>query len=346
MSESLEHNARQERHLLSKEMPITLFSLPKAFRGHVGVIQRNAIHSWTRLYSLNEIILFGDDDGTADIAAEFGLRHIPDIERNEYGTPLIHDMFAKAQQLARYSLLCYVNADIILMSNFMQAIQDVRAQHEQFLMVGQRWNLDLRELVDFGAGWEEQLRTRVQQQGRLQGIYGIDYFVFTPEVFGEIPPFAIGRSMWDNWLIYRARSHKMPVIDATERVMIVHQNHDYAHMNEGKNEAFGGVEAKRNHQLAGTETYFSLHDATHVLKPQSLYMALDTPYVWQRLNKQTVLNRFIGQSRFRRALLRGIIWIWKFYLICTPASQRHLLYNWLQWTEGHKKEKLYRGDEI
>jgi hypothetical protein len=35
-----------------------------------------------------EIILLGDDEGTADTAEEFGTEHIAEIARNEFGTPL------------------------------------------------------------------------------------------------------------------------------------------------------------------------------------------------------------------------------------------------------------------
>lgn len=51
---------------------ITIFSTPKPFRGHFEIIQRNAIQSWLRLRPGCEIILLGNDEGTA----EFNLRHV------------------------------------------------------------------------------------------------------------------------------------------------------------------------------------------------------------------------------------------------------------------------------
>ena len=58
---------------------LTIFATPKPFRGHIAVIQRNAIRSWTLLRPACEIILMGNDEGTAEIAAEFGVRHVPEI---------------------------------------------------------------------------------------------------------------------------------------------------------------------------------------------------------------------------------------------------------------------------
>jgi hypothetical protein len=48
-----------------------------------------------------EIILLGDDAGTADICAEFGLIHIPDVAQTPHGKPDVSDLFAKAQAAAR-----------------------------------------------------------------------------------------------------------------------------------------------------------------------------------------------------------------------------------------------------
>ena len=93
---------------------LTIFALPKPFKGHFGLIQRNAISQWARLRPRPEIILFGNEEGTAEIAQEFGLRHVSEIRRNQYGTPLLSDLFEKAQTLAGCNTLCYVNADIML----------------------------------------------------------------------------------------------------------------------------------------------------------------------------------------------------------------------------------------
>ena len=82
---------------------------------YIGIIQRNAVTSWTRISPRPEIILFGDETGTAEIAREFVVRHVPDVKRNDKGTPYLSDLFEKAQSLASHPSLCYVNADICLL---------------------------------------------------------------------------------------------------------------------------------------------------------------------------------------------------------------------------------------
>jgi hypothetical protein len=76
---------------------LTFFCIPKAFQGHFGVIQRNALASWRALGPSCEVLVFGDEEG-ADAAAEAaGARHLPAIGRNEFGTPLLDDVFRQAQ---------------------------------------------------------------------------------------------------------------------------------------------------------------------------------------------------------------------------------------------------------
>jgi len=261
---------------------LTLFTIPKPFRGHIATIQRNAIQSWLRLQPACEIILFGDDEGTAEVAAEFGVKHIPDVARNEYGTPLVSDLFEQAQRLATHDLLCYVNADIILLSDFLAAVR--RIPFRRFLMVGQRWDLDLDRPWDFShPNWEGRLRESVHQHGNLHPPTGIDYFVFTPGLWEVVPPFAIGRTVWDNWLIYGARARGAAVVDATRAVMAIHQNHDYAHIPDGVDGAWKGPEAQRNLALAGGYDHaFTLTDATWVLTPRWLVPALTREHLSRR----------------------------------------------------------------
>ena len=73
---------------------LTIFSVPKPFAGDAAVIQRNALASWSRLPGPVQMLLFGDEDGVAAAAAEFGALHIPGVAQNAYGTPLLDSVNA------------------------------------------------------------------------------------------------------------------------------------------------------------------------------------------------------------------------------------------------------------
>src|SRR5499427_3451443 len=172
---------------------LTLFATPKRFQGHIGNIQRNAIASWTRLNPRPEIILFGTDDGTAEVAREFGLRHVPNVKANQWGTPLVSDLFQQAEATGSGSALCYVNADILLFDDFARAIERVSGWSDRFLMVGRRTDLDIADPLAFENNWAANLRHRAQQEGKLQIARSIDNFAFSRGLYPSMPALAIGR---------------------------------------------------------------------------------------------------------------------------------------------------------
>jgi hypothetical protein len=269
---------------------ITLFTAPKPFIGNIDIIQRNALRSWTLLDPECEIILFGDEQGTAEIAPELGMRQISEVKCNEYGTPLISDIFEVAQKQARHNIICYVNADLILMGDFMNAVTRVVRRKKRFLMVGQRWNLDITEPIDFESDWEKSLIARLTHSGQLESPNGIDFFVFRRGMFEEVLPFVVGRPCWDNWLIYRARELRIPVIDLTGVLSVIHQNHDYSHVPKGTGKAWHGPEADYNRELLGSwDRLFTILDATHLLTSSGLIPALGFAHLRRRCQQLPAL---------------------------------------------------------
>ncbi len=265
---------------------LTLFTTAKPFRGHTGIIQRNAIQSWTRLDTEIEIILFGNDEGAAEATQKFGVRHEPHVECNDRGTKRLDYMFARAQAIARHELLCYINCDIILMQDFRRAVERVRAAHKQFLMVGRRWDADVTVPLAFDGppvqapkrqapDWQARvlqvcLRDLALRCGCRRTAEWIDYFVFTRGLYGaDMPPFVL-RVFWDNWLVWKALDSGKPVIDASRSVLAVHQNHDYNYHSQGKAGVWTGAEAGLNGQLAGGWRHLrTIADATLLLLPKA-----------------------------------------------------------------------------
>src|SRR5215475_11102622 len=133
---------------------LTIFAVPKPFRGHIEIIQRNAIQSWIRLRPTCEILLLGEEEGVAEVAAEMGVKHEPCIVRNEWGTPLVNAVFKAAESAASFSKLCYVNADILLLSDFLPAVQAAWSENDEVMMVGRRWDIDITEPLEFTQDWE------------------------------------------------------------------------------------------------------------------------------------------------------------------------------------------------
>ncbi|MCK4781648.1 hypothetical protein KAS79_01840 [Candidatus Parcubacteria bacterium] len=250
---------------------LTIFSNPRPFQGPFDTIQRNAIKSWTLLRPKCEIILFEDEEGTTSrVAEEFGVQCRTDVACDEFGTPLLSDVFAKIRRTASNEIIAQVNADIILMSDFIKAIRDVKRlkASQPFFLTGRRWDLDIKEKINFNEiDWEKKLRQKIVKQGELHGFSGMDYWVFTRNLPINPPAFAVGRPGMDSWLIYKVRELKMPVIDATQVVDIIHQNHNYPQ----KKKHFFEIERKRNLKLAGGFSRLcTLRDADWILTPEGL----------------------------------------------------------------------------
>ncbi|PWH11821.1 MAG: hypothetical protein DDG60_16325 [Anaerolineae bacterium] len=270
---------------------ITLFSAPKPFTNpHIAIIQRNAIRSWKELPDV-QIVLLGDEPGLAEIAAELNVIHLRQIPRSESGAPLMDAMFRLAREASHTPLYAIVNADIILFQDFIHAARTVSAQLERFVLLGQRWDMDIHTPLDFSEGWAERLRASALQHGNLHRPAGSDYFIFPHTTYQSLPAFVIGRAGWDNWMIYHARKSGFPAIDATHDVMIIHQNHDYSHLPGGQPH-YKHPETEINIRLAGGRpmTRFTLLDTDkRLLNGQILPQRLDSAHLWRHIETWPLL---------------------------------------------------------
>lgn len=248
---------------------LTFFSTPKPFIGHSNIIQRNALKSWTLLHPDAEVILFGDEEGAAEACRELGIRHEPQVRRNEHGTKYLNYLFDRARDMSRHEFLCYANCDIMLTDDFLEGLKLVSKAHSQFLMVGRRWDTDITEPWDFSQpDWAQRLRSLALLKGKQNGPSWVDYFCFSRDLYYEkMPAFLIGRNGWDGWLTWHARKSKVHLIDASQRVIAVHQNHDYAYLGEGPAAERSKAEVDYNWGLGGSTAWhhYGVEAATEIL---------------------------------------------------------------------------------
>ena len=250
---------------------ITLFACPKPFRDpHISLIQRNAIASWMALQPRPTIILFGDEAGVAEVCEELGLVHVAGVARNAAGTPLVNDVFRQAESMTPDKVVGYVNADIILMDDFLDAVRLCAARRDHWMMGGRPWDVAVRHLLPYSTGWQRPFRDHALRDGRLRWAGACDYFVYSKGLWGELPPFALGRSYFDLALLHLARKRGAALIDATDGVTAVHQSHPYpAHL--GGDNYTTNPEALENVRLAGGwERIYTLGNATHRLTASGL----------------------------------------------------------------------------
>ena len=263
MRTNVEASSRRDDAPLESPL-LTIFSAPKAFKGHIGVIQENAIRSWLLLNPKPKIILFSNEAGIAEAARRLDVQVETTVETNSYGTPLVSSMFKEADIMAAGDVLAFISADIILTQNTIEAARIAMEWSKSFLLVAQRHDVDVRRLLEFDEGWEKSWAAGAVARGTLHSPGAIDMFMYPRRQYEHMPPFAIGRTAYDNWLLWNTVASGIPLIDATRFVTLIHQNHDYAHAL--KVDVWDGDEARENRKwIKHWTNYYSIAHATWAL---------------------------------------------------------------------------------
>lgn len=238
---------------------LTIFSCAKAFTGEFVHIQTLAIESWKALGA--RVLLVSDEEGVVEYATGLGVSATTNVRKNEFGTPLLDSVFEAGQRWADTEIVAYVNTDIILFSEFNQAVSVCAEQLPHFLLSGQRFDFDHNILaIDFSREAGLDIRRNADDYGKWMGVGGADYFCFRNGDLGAIPPFSIGRFRNDNYLMYRALERGLAFVDATAAVMALHQPHGYNHDPNEHGLEYNNMLVSQNGGVLGR-----LSDATHYL---------------------------------------------------------------------------------
>lgn len=203
---------------------IVAFTIPRAFQGTAVTDQRNAILSW-KLAGAKEVVLWGNDAGVGLAAQVLLCKHSMQVRRTANGTPTIDVPFAGMRAAFPQALLLYANCDIVFLSGILRLAEICSAAFPTFLATGRRWNAPglAGKTIDFEVeGWHQQAWADAQVGGAYHRHSGEDWFLFPAGLYQEVPPFAIGRSAWDNWLLLDAQRRGVPTVDATEVVRVLH----------------------------------------------------------------------------------------------------------------------------
>ncbi|MHC4230853.1 MAG: hypothetical protein ACYSW0_25735 [Planctomycetota bacterium] len=232
---------------------ITFYSVPRPFDGEFDELQRMAAQSWASAVDGAQIVLMGDESGVAEVCKEYGWQHARTLPLNRHGTPMLSGAFYLAEIMAQHSLLCEISADIVPGGDFAQALDDI-AEIERPFVVGQRWD------IEPGAPPESAV---------LHPPSAADYFIYRRGTLGEIPPFAYGRMVYDNWLIWAAIERwDLTVIDATASITAIHTNHGYPEYGSRENMQ-ASDERQENIRLAhesGCHRWYEVTDAPFALE--------------------------------------------------------------------------------
>ena len=200
-------------------------------------------------------------------------------------------------------MVAALEADLVLVDHLLTPVQERNLEKLLNVRVVDRAGL----ILDIFA---QRARTR---EGKLQIARSIDYFAFSRGLYPPMPPLAIGRFWWDNWLLWKARSLQAKVVDATKAVLVVHQNHDYSHTTYGpsKEELMASEECIRNARLTCEQNptdyddgffwryAYTIDDANYQLTSRGLES--NPRHLWKqfkRYSSRPIATAKLAQRRF------------------------------------------------
>jgi hypothetical protein len=248
---------------------MTFVTTCKPFGDHFKIIQLNAIRSWLRFCPPCEVIILGRTEGVEEIAKNYGLKYIPDVPVNRYGTPLLNGLVKIGSQNASHETICLINSDIILLNINWNVLHKLTTILSKYMITARRIDLDVRELLDYTDEKTIQwLMTNIKNLHRR----GNDLFIFRKGTIEEhVKPLAIGRGDHARLLIYQALKMKIPLIDATNIITLIHQKHDYSHIKYSQKTITRGIEiaftpeGKYNETLLEYASYFGGQDCNYYI---------------------------------------------------------------------------------
>jgi hypothetical protein len=300
---------------------ITFVTTFKQFRPPFDVIQLNALNSWLRFCPPCEVVIVGPDEGVED-----AVKHLPhikiihNVKRSSSGTPFLDDLIRQGEKVAANDLICLINGDIIIVDDILKVVKSVyKIFNTNFLLISRRYDMNINKLLKYDNELINYIRNHILSQYVKLNKKPLctDLFVFGKGLFDKIPPLVIGRLIWARWLIYKALSYGIPVIDATEVLTVIHQLHNYDHIsNLPIKNSFTKVKSsyvditftqdyKWNLIHAGVATYFSEKDCNYVLTYSGLKKKNDMEYLLRKLVMMPLLNRLT--SPFALSVIKTLL---------------------------------------
>ena len=228
---------------------ISIFTCPKPFEGNIKILQENAIRSWKEECSNSEILLVADEEGVSEASIQFGIRHIHGVRKNEFGSPLLDSLFQRTEQEAHGEIMAFISTDCMLIGNLENIIEMIKEKFDDFLLMGIRYDSEISEKLP-DSNWQEFVLKNKglwhplarRKEGKSFG--GCDLFVFPKGLLANTPPFVIGVACWDGWIPYDVKKRKIPIIDISESVSVIHQKHSAREL-----KSYYQIQLQRNEKL-------------------------------------------------------------------------------------------------
>ena len=206
---------------------IVIISTFKPFLDEFKIEQINALKSWKRLSCKPKIVIVGDDMGVKEVCESENVVRVPNVQKNENGTPLVGDIFEQGWKHANDDDICvFVNGDIILNDSLGVVLERFVKEYPnhrdlKYLLTSQRFDwYNFREINFDNQDWEEDINKGIEGEYSLPTAG--DIFIHRKNTI-KIPPSGIAKMSYDSWIIAHANKYFDVTINATSVLKIYHQ---------------------------------------------------------------------------------------------------------------------------
>ena len=183
-------------------MNIVYVTIPRSFIDPYLIPQVNALNMIRNYDPSANIVLYSDDDGVKDYASK-NLYHAPDVVIKKGRLPLVNEALKYCAINFPECYICYINSDMLLVGNTKELINYIDKRFSgNFIATGYRCNLHIDTVIKSNE---------------------------IPDLL-SMPNFRVGRPGWDNWLAAKCRILGFALIDISNVVTLVHQEHPPAHV--------------------------------------------------------------------------------------------------------------------
>lgn len=189
----------------------------------------NSLESWNRLECVSEVFVFSDNLTQSDLSQYSGKAKVfPSHEQER--PPLVKNLFTDVFENSNNDFFCYLNSDILLLSDFCNSFKECTLKFENFQMIGRRWNWQDDGWKRFSATVTDREILETVQSGahELHPHTGVDYFCFNREVhekqIDNMPDFYIARRRFDHYLSYCPRNVGAEVVDCSNKIYCIHHD--------------------------------------------------------------------------------------------------------------------------
>jgi len=208
-------------------MNVVIISTFKPFIEEFKIEQMNAIKSWKKLRCNPKIVIIGDDQGVEEVCKKENIIHHPQLEKNEYGTPLVGDIFKRGWEYATEDDICiFVNGDIVLTDSLSDTLDRFTKEYPnykdlKYMITAIRFDWTNFKEIDFeNTNWENEINKYMK--GKYSPPTAGDIFIHKKNTF-NIPRSGIAKMCYDSWIIGYANKYFDISINATSSLKIYHQ---------------------------------------------------------------------------------------------------------------------------